>query len=74
VGLHLESLNILPSINKCLIYQGKKIIRVDFCSIAKELKFDTTHHHAHPSSGVLATLTGMKRSGNTASYNTPVRI
>jgi hypothetical protein len=30
-------------------------------------------HHAHPSFGLVATLAGMKRSGNTARYNTPVR-
>jgi hypothetical protein len=49
---------------------------VDFFSIVNKLKFEIMHHHhhAHPSFEVLATLGGMKTSGNTARHNTPVRI
>jgi hypothetical protein len=51
---------------------GKTIIRVDFCRIAKKLKFEIMYqHHAHPSFGVLARL---EASGNTVRHNTTVRI
>jgi hypothetical protein len=56
-------------------FLGKKIIRVDFCSIAKKLKFEIMHQcHAHPSFEILTKVAGMKRSGNTARHNTPLRI
>jgi hypothetical protein len=55
-GIASRILKILPSL---LYYRIK--IRVEFCSIAKKLKFEIMcQHHAHPSFGVLATLAGMK--------------
>jgi hypothetical protein len=53
----------------------EKIIGVNFCFTTKKLKFEFMHqHHAHPSFEVLATLAGMRRSGNTAGNSTKLRI
>jgi hypothetical protein len=72
-GIAFRKQKLSQSINKCLIHK-EKIISTDVCSTVKKLKFEIMHHRANLSSGVLATVAGMKSSGNTTRHNTPVRI